>query len=129
MIIQTYSPEDFAIQTAARHDYAGMYRQEITYRRQLIYPPFTGLASLIYVHTNDEACHREAERMKRLLISEIDARGVSGVGVIGPAPAFIHRLRGRYRWQIVMRGPDLPGFLADIPIPQGWIIDIDPVGL
>jgi primosomal protein N' (replication factor Y) len=129
VIIQTYSPEHYAIRAAARHDFAGLYRKEIEYRRELRYPPFTELASLTYVHRNDEACQREAERMKKLLVSEINTRGVSGTGIIGPAPAFVHRLRGRYRWQIVLRGSALSSFLSDIPIPQGWIIDIDPVGL
>jgi primosomal protein N' (replication factor Y) len=128
-IIQTYSPEHYAIQAAAKHDYALFYDQEITYRRQLNNPPFTRLASLIYTHTNDALCHREAERMKRLLIDERDAKGIADLSLIGPAPAFIHRLRGRFRWQLILRGSDPSTFLSQISIPQGWTVDIDPVGL
>ncbi len=129
VIIQSYSPEHYAIQAAARHDYKGLYSREIEYRRQLRYPPFTQLASLVYSHRNDEACRKEAERLRKVINAEIDNRGITGMSIIGPAPAFIHRLRGRYRWQIVIRGSELPSFLGDIPIPQGWAIDIDPVGL
>jgi primosomal protein N' (replication factor Y) len=129
VIIQTYSPDHYAIQAAARHDYQGLYSREIEYRRQLRYPPFSQLASMIFSHRNENACQKEAERLKRLINNEINMRGISGMSIIGPAPAFIHRLRGRYRWQIVLRGNDLSEFLGVIPIPQRWAIDIDPVGL
>jgi len=129
VIIQTYSPEHYAIQTAAKHDYALFYDKEIAYRRQLHNPPFTRLACLVYSHTNDVLCQREAQRMKRLLIEERDSKGIADLSLIGPAPAFIHRLRGRFRWQLILRGSDLSAFLSQIPIPQGWTVDIDPVGL
>ena len=129
VIIQTYSPEHYSIQAAAKHDYVLFYNREIGYRRQLQNPPFTQLASLIYTHTNDALCQREAERMKRLLTEEIDSQGIADLSIIGPAPAFIHRLRGRFRWQLILRGSDPSAFLSPIPVPQGWTIDIDPVGL
>jgi len=129
VIIQTYSPEHYAIQAAAKHDYASFYDREIAYRRQLRNPPFSRLASLVYSHTNDAFCQREAERMKRHLIEEMESKGVADLGLIGPAPAFIHRLRGRFRWQLILRGSDPSAFLSEIPIPQGWTVDIDLVGL
>jgi primosomal protein N' (replication factor Y) len=129
VIIQTYSPEHYAIKAAAKHDYSLFYNQEITYRRQLHNPPFSQMASLVYSHTNEALCQREAERMERLLIEERDSRGIADLSLIGPAPAFIHKLRGRYRWQIILRGSELFTFLLQIPIPQGWVVDIDLVGL
>ncbi len=129
VIIQTYSPEHYAVQTAAKHDYALFYEKEINYRRQLHNPPFTRLACLVYSHTNDALCQREAERMKRLLIGEIESKGIDDLNLIGPAPAFIHKLRGRFRWQLILRGSEPSAFLSQIPIPQGWTVDIDPIGL
>jgi primosomal protein N' (replication factor Y) len=129
VIIQTFSPEHYAIQAAARYDYAAFYEQELAYRRQLHNPPFTQLARLYYVHTNDAICQREAERMKNLLIETAEGRGIGGITIIGPAPAFIQRLRGRYRWQLILRGSDLAAFLAPVPFPRGWTIDIDPIGI
>ena len=129
VIIQTYSPEHYAIQAAAKHDYVLFYNKEIDYRRQLHNPPFSRLASLTYTHPNDALCQRETERMKRLLASEIASKGIADLSIIGPAPAFIHRLRGRFRWQLILRGTDPPTFLSPIPVPQGWTVDIDPVGL
>jgi len=128
VIIQTYSPEHYAIQAAAKHDYAFFYDKEIGYRRQLNNPPFSRLVSLVYTHTNDSLCQRGAERMKRLLVKEMDSQGTADLSIIGPAPAFIHRLRGRFRWQLILRGSDPAAFLSSIPVPQGWTVDIDPVG-
>ncbi len=129
VIIQTYAPGHYAIRAAAHHDYGSLYEQEIAFRRQLGNPPFTRLARLVYVHTNDGACQREAERMKRLLTGEVQARGVGGISIVGPAPAFIQRRRGRFRWQLVLRGSGLSDFLTPVPFPRGWAVDIDPLGL
>jgi primosomal protein N' (replication factor Y) len=129
VIIQTYAPEHYAIRAAARHDYAGFYEKEIAYRRQLNDPPFTQLARLVYAHTNEAVCQRQAEKMKEQLLVEKDKRGLAGIGIIGPAPAYIRRLRGRYRWHIILRGADLSDFLSPVQMAPGWTVDIDPVGL
>jgi primosomal protein N' (replication factor Y) len=129
VIIQTYSPENYAIRAAARHDYISFYNQEIDYRRELYNPPFTQLARLVYVNTNDSRCQREAERMRALLVEEMKVHGIEGIDILGPAQAYIHRLRGRFRWQLILRGNGLASFLANIPFPQGWTIDIDPMNM
>jgi primosomal protein N' (replication factor Y) len=129
VIIQTYAPAHYAIRAAAEHDYAAFYEQEISYRRQLHNPPFSQLARLIYSQTNDALCQREVERMKRFLEQEIAAKGIAGIELIGPAPAFIHRLRGRFRWQLILRGTELSSFFSPLSLPAGWTVDIDPMGL
>jgi primosomal protein N' (replication factor Y) len=129
VVIQTYSPEHYAIQAAANHDYTLLYNTEISYRRQLHYPPFSQLARMVYAHSNDAICQREAEKMKRAIETERDSKGIADLSLIGPAPAFIHRQRGRFRWQLILRGSGLSAFLSSIAIPRGWSVDIDPVGL
>jgi len=129
VIIQTYSPEHYAVRAAAEHNYASFYEKEIGYRRQLRYPPLAKLICLTYSHTNDATCQREAEKMKRRLTQEIEAKGIADLSLIGPAPAFIHRLRGRYRWQLILRGSEPVSFLSQIEVPRGWTIDVDPIGL
>jgi primosomal protein N' (replication factor Y) len=129
VIIQTFSPDHYAIRAAADHDYLAFYEKEIDYRRQLHNPPFSQLALLTYSHTNESICQREAEKMRNTLTLERDARGISSFSLIGPAPAFIRRLRGRYRWQVILRGTELSSFLSEIAFPKGWAIDIDPANL
>ena len=129
VIIQTYSPDHYAIQAASGHDYLAFYAQEMNYRRQFGYPPFSHLARLTYIHSNAVICQEEVERMNRSLASEIDRRGIPDLRLIGPAPAFVSRLRGHYQWQLVLCGTELADFLADTTFPRGWIVDIDPVGM
>jgi primosomal protein N' (replication factor Y) (superfamily II helicase) len=129
VIIQTYSPQNYAIKAAASHDYVAFYRKEMAYRYQLREPPFIRLAGLVFTHSNDVHGHEEAERMQNLLLKERDLKGISGVSLIGPAPSYIHRLRGKYRWQLILRAPDPSAFLSGINFPRGWSVDIDPVGL
>ena len=128
VIVQSYTPEHYAIVCAAKHDYASFYEQEIALRRQYSNPPFSRLVRLLYTNPNNALCYREAQRMHRLLKEERDSWGMD-VSLIGPSPAFIQRVRGRFRWQIILRGEDPVRLLAELPIPQGWTVDIDPVSL
>ncbi|MDO9334718.1 MAG: primosomal protein N' [Dehalococcoidales bacterium] len=129
VIIQTYNPEHYAIQAAAEHNYALFYEQEINYRRQFHEPPFVQLANLTYTNTNDNRCMEESSKMVIRIKEERDRLGLAGIELIGPAPAYIHRLRGRYRWKLIIRGMELSPFLSRIPLPSGWTVDIDPIGL
>jgi primosomal protein N' (replication factor Y) len=129
VIIQTYTPEHYCIQAASRHDYEGFYRQELDFRREQGYPPFRRLAQLVYTHSNAARCGEEAGKLYRLLRGKIARLGLPGVDLIGPAPCFRQRLRGKSRWQIVVRAADPRALLADMAFPLGWRVDIDPVSL
>jgi len=129
VIIQTYAPQHFCIQAASHHDYEGFYRQEIEFRRQQRYPPFSRLARLLFTHSSANKCEEEAEKLSSLLTSSIARAGAPEIDVIGPVPCFIERIRGRYRWQVILRGPDPARLLADLTLPLGWQVDIDPVNL
>lgn len=127
VIIQTYTPEHYAIQMASRHDYDGFYEKELAFRREHGYPPFARLAKLVYVHSSQKRCQEEAERLYRILDHKIARLGLAGVDLIGPAPCFFGRLRGKYRWQIMVRASDPQALLQDVALPPGWRVDIDPV--
>ncbi len=127
VIIQTYCPEHYAIKAASKHDYADFYAQELNYRRQFGYPPFGRLARLVFTHTNEVACRKEAQRVAKLLLSEADRKGAPDIRLIGPAPSFVSRIRGRYQWQILLCGSDVSGFLAPMVFKRGWTVDIDPI--
>jgi primosomal protein N' (replication factor Y) len=129
VIIQTYSPDNYTIEAAAKHDYLGFYYKEIDYRRRYNYPPFSQLVRLVYSHTNEELCRREAERVYRLILDERAREGMVDFNIIGPVPVFAFRARGRYRWQLFLRGPDSTRVLSRLTLPRGWTIDVDPVGI
>jgi primosomal protein N' (replication factor Y) len=129
VIIQTYSPEHYAVVAAAHHDYHALYDQEVEFRQQLGYPPFGRLARLVFAHTGEQYAQEQAAAMVRYLRGERDQRGLPNLDVLGPGPAFVPRLRGRWRWQVIVRGDNPTELLADVAFPRGWTVDIDPVSL
>jgi primosomal protein N' (replication factor Y) (superfamily II helicase) len=128
VIVQTYDPEHYAIQAAARHDYAGFYRQELRHRRHLGFPPFSRLVALRFSHPDPSRAHAEAERLGHWLTAEIRCQGLAAE-LVGPAPCFFSRIQGRYRWQLVIRAADPMPLLRDVILPRGWQADVDPVSL
>ncbi len=127
VILQTYEPDHYAIQAATNHDYPAFYRQELEFRRTLGYPPFTRLARLIYRHASSTSAEAEAKRVGEAIRKRIEHDG-SGATLIGPVPCFYKRVRGEYRWQIVIRAPD-PRPLIPSELEAGWTVDVDPVSL
>ncbi|GIW05212.1 MAG: hypothetical protein KatS3mg060_0017 [Dehalococcoidia bacterium] len=127
-IVQTYSPDHYVIRAAARHDYLAFYEQEIVHRRQQRYPPFSQLVRLLYANFNEERVRGEAMALRARLETHRRAQGVE-VDILGPAPSFFRRIRGRYRWQIVLRGDDVVSFVRGVTIPPAWQIDVDPESL
>ncbi len=106
VVIQTFNPGHYAIRRAQEHDYAGFYADELPLRRQLAYPPFSRLIGLHFSSLKKE----EGKRA----VAEIGARAremaVTLTGgkteVIGPAESPLSRIRGRYRWQLLLRGKE-----------------------
>ena len=129
VVIQTFSPESYAIRAAGRQDFTGFYRREIEYRRQLRNPPFSRLIRLSYQHRRQEACEATAGRMAEVLEGLAYGSGLTGIDVVGPAPALPMRVRGLYRWQLILRGAGgvLHELLREATIPKGWTVDVDPV--
>jgi primosomal protein N' (replication factor Y) len=83
----------------------------------------------VYRHRNEEHGLKESSRVAQELRLKRDAAGRAEPDILGPQPAYIARLRGEYRWQILMRGRN-PGALAgEMRFGEGWAVDVDPAGL
>ncbi len=102
VLIQTYNPEHFAILAASRHDYQAFYEQEIKIRRELGFPPFTSLVSLVVWGQDHDLVGAEARRLAQALQDMGDP-----ALVLGPVPAPMARLRGNWRQQILIKGPGI----------------------
>lgn len=127
VILQTYSPQNYAIEAAAEHDYAGFYARELSERRRLRYPPFVRLARLVYHHTSATEVERESKRVANMLAREfLDEQ--QRQEMIGPVPCYFEKIRGDYRWQIVLRAENPLGLIPE-NLPPGWSVDVDPVTL
>ena len=107
VVIQSYTPDHYAIQAAAQHDYAAFFARELLFRREHQYPPVRRLARLIYWHKKLDNVQEETQQMAEILRHRVAQMGLEAewIGVIGPAPAFFARHRGYYRWHILVRAP------------------------
>lgn len=128
-IIQTYNPDHYAIQAASRHDYRAFYEREIAFRREQGYPPYSRLIRLLYTNASAPRAREELLRLHRMLETRIAQKGLPALDMIGPAPAFFHRVRGEYRYQILVRGKNPHALVEDIAFPLGWRVDVDPVSV
>jgi primosomal protein N' (replication factor Y) len=129
VILQTYSPEHYAIQTAAEHDYYTFYKKERSYRASMGYPPFTRLIRLLVRHENLDTVKEHALKLHEQISRLIRDRNLKETSLIGPAPCFYPRLEGQYRWHVILRGP-APHMLIGAIKPVKWLqVDVDPVSL
>jgi primosomal protein N' (replication factor Y) len=136
VLVETYYPEHYAIQLAARQDYLSFYEKEVQFRRLLHYPPFTALASILVRDTKIE----NAIRWSRQLSAFLAPRESQGVKVLGPAAAPLARLKREYRFQFLLKAAkraqltrtvsDLLAFSEQKEIPQkAVLVDVDPLSL
>lgn len=126
VVVQTYTPEHYAIQAAAEHDYAGFYLEEIRFRTQRALPPFRRIVRLLISDPISDRAERMAREMAQVLNLAVRERALAATEILGPTPAFFTRIDGRYRWHIVVHTPDPHRLLEDVPIPRPWVVDIDP---
>ncbi|MFC1493890.1 primosomal protein N' [Thermodesulfobacteriota bacterium] len=140
VIIQTFNPGHYAIEAARKHDYTGFFERERELRELLEYPPFSYLACLRFSgnsRENTERYAREIGAELRKILNGWPKRGKE-IHVLGPAEAPLAKLRGKYRWQLLLkskRSELLHYFLRrvkDISRPilnrsgVSMVIDIDP---
>jgi primosomal protein N' (replication factor Y) len=129
VFIQTYNPEAPPIAFAGIQDYRGFYDHEIAHRRRAGYPPFTRLVRLVHSHASYERGLEEASRLAAELRTRRDAAGRAEPDILGPGRPYIARVRGRYRWQVLLRGRDPASLVAPVRLGEGWTVDVDPVSL
>jgi primosomal protein N' (replication factor Y) len=127
VVVQTSNPEHYSLRCAATADYEGFYEAELPSRKAFVFPPFTELAVLTRTDADDARAASSAREAAEGLASGLLREGIEGIRVMGPAPAFIHRLRGEYRWQLTLKGDGLARARHLAPRGKGWSYDVDPV--
>ncbi len=140
VIVQTFSPDHPSIRFAKDHDFDSFYRHETQERYQYRYPPYSQLANLIIRSRKEDAAYRYAleirNRMKTVLLDP--NTGVKDLEIIGPAPLPFYRLRGHFRWHIMIKhdgqvpiAPEIETILAGIKRSSqvATALDMDPLNI
>ncbi len=128
VVLQTFLPDHYVIQAAARHDYEAFYKTELEYRRQLHNPPFSQLVRLEYRHRDAERVEAAAQMLASQIEGWIEEENRKETEIVGPVPCFFSRLAGQYRWQIVLRGPDPASILRGRSLGD-WYVEVNPPSL
>ncbi len=98
--LQTFNPDHLSIQSAVHHDTGAFWKEELELRKILSYPPFGKLGLLVYRSHDEKKARQAAEKAAEVMNREAVKLGVA---VHGPAPAAMFRLRGHYRFQILLK--------------------------
>jgi len=99
VIVQTYYPDHYAILAATKHDYASFVERELKYRRWMHYPPFGALANVLIQSEKLEEAARWSTELGKWF-----QKGVpEGVRILGPCTAPIARIKGVYRFHLIVK--------------------------
>jgi primosomal protein N' (replication factor Y) len=161
VLVQTFNPDHPAIVAAVRHDYAAFAESELPSRQMFSYPPFASMVRLVIRGPQEPIVKQFAEYLGQRLTAALDSsvrhclpaagepvpqsnpppgggQAVPHPRVLGPAPAPFPKLRGLYRYQIQLQGPDgeqlcqsVRKATSDLQVPEHvqWIADVDPLDM
>jgi primosomal protein N' (replication factor Y) len=129
VVIQTYHPDHHAVQAAKTHDVMAFLQQELTFRRAFRYPPLYRLALVRFESAREVAALQAASAAAQAIPV------LPGLRVVGPAPAPIAKLRGRFRVHFLLLAPSRTVLrqalekVLEVKMPTGVhrVVDVDPV--
>jgi primosomal protein N' (replication factor Y) len=135
VLIQSAFPNHYAIQHATRHDYEAFYESEIQFRKTFHYPPLTSMIAILFRGENITDVERAATAAGRML--EEAVQPLNGTRIQGPAAAPLARVKGVWRFQILLRSPHrvaLRRAVEAVMLPRKWgkvdvAIDVDPINI
>jgi primosomal protein N' (replication factor Y) (superfamily II helicase) len=136
VVVQTYYPDHYAILAAVQHDYAAFAERELKYRRWMHYPPFGALANVLVQSAKLE----EATGWSATLGKWFEKTALEGIRVLGPCTAPIARIKGVYRFHLILKSASrralnaaLCGMLThadEAGVPRrNLVVDVDPLRL
>jgi len=130
VVMQTYAPDHYVIQCAARQDYRAFYDQEIRFRKELAYPPFQEMTKILVSDSDEQEVWRKANDVAAALSSWNKDHGESVI-VIGPYEDVIKKIRNKYRLVLSLTAADLGPIKKGMrQLPACWqtgvVIDVDP---
>jgi primosomal protein N' (replication factor Y) len=137
VLVQTSAPEEPAIVLASKHDYGSFIGHEWKHRRAMLAPPCHSFTRVIVRGPHAKLVQDDAKRIAEACAKLAQSEG-GGVRILGPAPAPVARIKGHYRFHVLLAGPDGDAIRAiwrqvapQLPIrnENEWTIDVDPINL
>lgn len=130
VVMQTYAPDHYVIQCAARQDYRAFYDQEIQFRKELAYPPFQEMTKILVSDSDEQEVWRKANDVAAALSSWNKDHGETVI-IIGPYEDVIKKIRNKYRLVLSLTAADLGPIKKGMrQLPACWqtgvVIDVDP---
>ena len=136
VVIQTLNPDHFCLKPATQQNYEEFFIEELNNRKELFYPPFSRLAIIRFDGNKEEDVAAFAKKTKELADSLL--LRTNDVTLLGPTPAILSKLKGKYRWQMLLKGKStksLHEFIKNILTGlekknQGRVklaVDVDPI--
>ena len=134
--IQTFSPEHSSILFAKEHDFVKFYKHEMSLRSDFCYPPFCRLVNIIVRSKNEKKAYLFAREVKNSLekLTSVDVKG----NTIGPTPLPFYKLRGHFRWHVMLKIPKygetplkIYSHIAGLKKPSAvaFAVDVDPLNI
>ena len=117
VLVQTLNPDHFCFLSSKEHDYDAFFAAEIEERHDVQYPPFTRLCALRLDSTSEVRVETSARKIKTAAGRIMKDKKYSSITLLGPAPALVAKVRGRYRWHFLVKakGPSqLVGFVREL---------------
>ncbi len=106
VVIQTYSPDHYSIELAARQDYQGFFEQEMAYRRLMKYPPIWHMMVMLVASAEQESAERLAGLLGDKLRRSQENGQITGLVMIGPADAAVAKVNDIYKKVIYLKHED-----------------------
>jgi primosomal protein N' (replication factor Y) len=138
VLVQSYHPEAAPIARMLQNDFAGFAAEELQRRRQLAWPPYTRMVGVRVEADSPDLTMRVAQHLGRVLARALPPAS-HGVRLLGPAPAPNTRIKGKSRWQLVLKAPShaamarpldaLERALEEVPNAVRVVVDVDPVAM
>jgi primosomal protein N' (replication factor Y) len=139
VVVQTLSPETPALRAAIRHDYEAFVKDELAMRRRTRFPPFTRLTRIVLSDRRERRVREAAKTLGETIAAALADFAPDTGEVLGPQPCILARLRGLYRYELLIRFPSAPAMQQVLDGLRGrklltakvtsLVIDVDPVSL
>ncbi|KPK74766.1 MAG: primosomal protein N', partial [candidate division Zixibacteria bacterium SM23_73] len=103
VVVQTYYPKEWTIKLAASHDFEKFYRKELEQREELGYPPFNHLILVVFSSKSLRRVTACAQSFSSVLERSVKSVKQKSVGILGPAPAPLSKIKNQHRWQLLVK--------------------------